>query len=474
MSVLSGLEPEKVFKYFEEISMIPRGSGHTQKIAQYCMDFAAARALDAFCDESYNVTVFKGGSPGRENEAPVILQGHTDMVWEKEPGSDFDFENSPLRLKIEGDYISAHGTTLGGDDGAAVAICLALLDSSDISHPPLEVVFTSDEEIGMVGAFAYDAGRLRGKRMINLDSEAEDVLWVSCAGGARADIELPCVTRANPFDSYIIKISNLHGGHSGAEIDKGYANASVLMGRLLKALSDKYEIFISGVDGGAMDNAITRECTAVVCASGNIAPVIEKYADIFAAECVNDPGLTLDARRVNSPVCFDRESSDNIISMLSSFPCGVISMSKDIDGLVQTSLNLGITKTDMSGVSFSFLVRSSVNAEKEKLLDDLRSIASKYGASISVSGNYPAWEFNPESSLRKTMIGAYKRLFGKELKTAAIHAGLECGLFCGKIEGLDCVSIGPDMYDIHTPRERLSISSLKRVYDYLTETLKNI
>jgi dipeptidase D len=475
MTKLSNLEPKNVFKYFEEISAVPRGSGHTDKISNYCVNFAKEHNFRYICEDIGNIIIFKEGTSGRENEEPVILQGHLDMVWEKEEGSTFDFENTGIDLLIEGDYLTANGTTLGGDDGIAIAICLAILDSNSISHPPLEVVFTVNEETGMDGARAIDASVLKGKRMINLDSESESILWVSCAGGARADIALNLSREKNDVKTYEIQISGLHGGHSGSEIHKGYANASVLMGSLLNKISQNGEIYISNITGGKMDNAITREATSTICVNFDIAEIINDFAaEILEEYKISDPNIKTKYECTKAENRFDKKSSDTLASILSSLPYGVRSMSEEIEGLVQTSLNPGILETKENTVRIGYSVRSSVNQEKENLIDELKTLAKSHGAEIEIYGEYPAWEYKKESPLRDIMSKIYREKFGKELEITAIHAGLECGIFNGKIDSLDCVSIGPDMMDIHTPKEKLSISSSKRIYEFVVETLEKM
>lgn len=476
---LSGIQPEKVFNYFSEISLIPRGSGNMDKISSYCCDFAAERGFEYIRDNANNVIIYKNGSAGRENEEPVILQGHLDMVCEKNADCPIDFENDPIELIVDGDYIRANGTTLGGDDGIAVAFCLALLDSDDISHPPLEVVLTTDEETGMFGAEAIDTSVLKGRRMINIDSEAEGTLWVSCAGGARTDISMPYRFADTVGTACEIVIQGLHGGHSGAEIHKGYANANVLMGRVLKEISGSVDYCLASINGGTMDNAITRECRVEIVISSEceaLFKVINRLNSKFRKEYKEtDPELVLKIRECdNIKRCINKADTNKIVDMLCEFPYGVIAMSKEIDGLVETSLNLGAVKTKDDNVSFTFLLRSSIDSERKKLTSKLLGIAEKYGAKALVHSEYPAWEYKKDSVLQTVFADVYKNIFAKEMVVTAIHAGLECGLFCGKIEGLDCVSFGPDILDIHTPDERLSISSCARMWEYLLEVLKNL
>lgn len=479
LNKLSGLKPEKVFRFFEEISMIPRGSGHMEKISAYCAEFANERNLKFIKDNACNVIIFKDASVGRENEEPVIIQGHLDMVWEKSSDSSIDFENDSLDLAVENGYVIAKGTTLGGDDGIAVAYCLALLDSDEISHPPLEIVFTTDEETGMCGAEAIDTSVLCGKRMINIDSEAEGTLWVSCAGGARADISLEFQPEAVVGTVCEISVSGLHGGHSGAEIHNGYANANILMGRILNKLSSSLDFSLVSVNGGTMDNAITRECSCKIALSSECEALFKHINRLNSALRkefkASDPELAVRIRSCDSvKYCLKKSDSEKVISMLGEVPYGVISMSKSIEGLVETSLNLGVAETKENTVSFSFLVRSSDNSQRIALTDKLCAIAEKYGASCKVHSEYPAWEYKDNSELQRVFADTFKDMYGRDMVVTAIHAGLECGLFCGKIEGLDCVSFGPDILDIHTPQEKLSIDSSARMWEYLLEILKRI
>lgn len=478
-NVLSGLKPEKVFRFFNDISMIPRGSGNTDKISEFCCEFAKSIGLEYIRDRANNVMIFKNGSVGRENEDPVILQGHLDMVCEKSAGCEIDFLNDPLDLKIKGDYVYAEGTTLGGDDGIAVAFCLAILDSEDISHPPLEVVFTTDEEAGMEGAQAIDVSCLRSKKMINIDSEAEGTLWVSCAGGGRADIRYEFAPVAVSGTVCEIVLSGLHGGHSGTEIDKGYANANKLMGRVLNEISGSVDYCLVSINGGTMDNAITRECRAKIVISSEseaLFKIINRLNTSLRKEFrETDPELNLKVCGGSAEkYSLNKAETKNIVEMLCEFPNGVISMSENIDGLVETSLNLGAVKTSDRCVSFTFLLRSSNNSKRKELTENIIAIAEKYGAKTRVHSEYPAWEYKENSVLQSVFAETYKDVFGKEMVVTAIHAGLECGLFCGKINGLDCVSFGPDILDIHTPQEKLSISSCARMWEYLLEVLKRI
>lgn len=477
MNILKNINPEKVFAFFEEISAIPRGSGHNDKIKEYCENFAKERNLRYISDDAGNVIIFKESSKDCKSDEPVILQGHLDMVWEKDESCNIDFETDGLDLCVDGDFISAKGTTLGGDDGIAVAMCLAILDSDDICHPPLEVVFTADEEIGMLGAVVLDFDALTAKRMINLDSEAEGTLWVSCAGGVRADIELKVNYTDNSEKAFAVTVGGLHGGHSGAEIHKGYANANKVMGRILGILSDKINFNIVTINGGTADNAITRDCVCIIKSDydkieSEINNIFESVKSDYIAV---DPEIHISVKYVDEyEKSMTPESTKNALSLLNELPSGVIAMSKEIDGLVETSLNLGILKTESDIISYSFALRSGVDSEKDKLAAKIVKIAERYSCEIKLYSDYPAWEYKKDSQLRDTMALLFKDMFDKEMTVTAIHAGLECGLFCGKIKGLDCVSLGPDMFDIHTPKERLSISSTERVWKFLLKVLESI
>lgn len=475
---LKGIEPESVMKYFEALSAVPRGSGKTQAATQFCIDFATEHGLRYYTDKTGNVVIYKKGSPGFENSEPVIIQGHLDMVCEKAPDVSFDFETEGLKLAVDGDYINASGTTLGGDDGIAVAMALAILEDDSIKHPPIEAVFTVDEETGMFGAAALDTSVLKGRKMLNIDSEEEGTLLVSCAGGVRADVIFEAETALAFGDAYTVTITGLHGGHSGTEIDKGYISANKLMAEVLGTLSEKNNIRLCSVNGGTMDNAITRECKAVVTTRDVHAFEYEveklrrdlkrKYANI-------EPGFALYPTERELPEkSFDAGSTRLVIGLLKELPQGVISMSKKIDGMVETSLNMGVLKTEQNKVTCVFAVRSSVDSKKENLVESIKKTAAAYGATVRTHSSYPAWEFVENSPLQKVMSDVYMRQYGKKMNVTAIHAGLECGIFCGKIKGLDCVSFGPDILEIHTPRERLSISSVERVWKYLLTVLEEL
>lgn len=482
MGILTGLQPEKVFYFFEQLCAIPHGSGNTKQISDFCVDFAKQRGLEYYQDEFNNVVIFKPASVGCEKAEPVILQGHLDMVCKKEDSSDFDFTKDGLDLIIDGDWLTANGTTLGGDDGAAVAMAMAVLDSDELVHPPIEAVFTTDEETGMEGAAGLDTSILRGRRMINIDSEDEGILTVSCAGGCRANCTLP-ITRDECCSGtalYRVTISGLLGGHSGIEIDRGRASSNQLMGRLLDAASKRISLRIADIFGGTLDNVIPSLTWADIA----IAPEDETALSAVVNECLvafrkeyatADPNIIITIERINdSKAVASAVDTAKIISALVILPYGVQAMSADIAGLVQTSLNLGILHMTDTACELSFSIRSSIASQKSMLIDRVEKVITLLGGNVTLYGDYPAWEYRHDSPLRDVMVSTWTQLYGSEPKIEAIHAGLECGLFGGKIDGLDAVSCGPDMRDVHSPQERLSISSTARMWDYICAVLKKL
>lgn len=478
MKRLAGLKPEAVFGYFEEICAIPHGSRNTKKLSDYLVGFAEAHGLAYIQDEMNNVILFAPGTCGMENHEPVIVQGHIDMVCEKEAACPIDMATEGLDVTHDGAFVYAKGTTLGGDDGIAVAMAMALLVDNTIPHPPLEVVLTTEEEIGLLGADAIDMSQLKGRVLINLDSEAEGVFTVSCAGGCTACITLPVERRAVYGPCIRLAVDGLKGGHSGAEIHLKRANANKIMGEFMNRIQKIMPLCLTSLSGGAKDNAIPRSCQATLVAMGIN---LERINDIAAAlqeeirANYDEPEVTVQAFDVDAlgGNSLSTESTAKIISLLCSAPNGVQKWSADIEGLVQTSLNMGIAKLG-ERFSATFSVRSSVNTEKQEVLDQLKALAEMLEGSYTQDGEYPAWEYRKESRLRDTMVRIYRDMFGQEPRVEAIHAGLECGLFSQKLPGLDCVSIGPQMHDIHTTRERLDIASTERTWNFLLEVLKNL
>ena len=475
---LAGLEPAAVFGYFEEICAIPHGSRNTKMISDYLVGFAKEHNLKYIQDEMNNVILFGEGTCGMEKHPPVILQGHVDMVCEKDAGCPIDMASEGLDVTHNDTFVFAKGTTLGADDGVAVAMGLALLADNTIQHPPLEVVLTTEEEIGLLGANAIDLSELKGRTLINLDSEAEGVFTVSCAGGCTACLTLPVERRAVYGPCIRLVVDGLQGGHSGADIHRNRANADKLMGEFMSRIQKLMPLCLTSLTGGTKDNAIPRSCQATLVAMGINLERINEIAQTLQAEVretYDEPDAVIQAFDVDAlgGNSLSTESTAKVISLLCSAPNGVQKWSADIEGLVQTSLNLGIAKLG-DRFSATFSVRSSVNTEKQEVLNQLKALAEMLGAGYAEDGEYPAWEYRKESHLRDTMVRIYREMFGAEPKVEAIHAGLECGLLSEKLPGLDCVSIGPQMHDIHTTRERLEIASTERVWKFLLEVLKNL
>lgn len=476
MAVLDQLEPQSVFHFFEELSAIPHGSGNTGAVSDWCVAFARERGLEVHQDELHNVIIIKEATPGHEAAEPLILQGHLDMVCEKTADCTKDMSREGLDLVVDGDAVYAKGTTLGGDDGIAVAIALALLDDDTLVHPRLEAVFTTEEEVGMEGVQGLDVTLLKGRTLLNLDSEEEGVFTVSCAGGSRAHCGLP-LTRAPYAGTRLrVAVSGLTGGHSGSEINKGRANANMLLGRLLEAAAAAGEMRLVSAQGGMKDNAIPVAAEAVVAVAdaGAVRTAVEQLGESLKHEYhVTEPALTIAVTEAaEEEVPMDQASTDRALCLLSCVPNGIQAMSMDLPGLVQTSLNLGVLRTEASVMTATFCVRSSVSSQKEMLHSRLKRLMNQLGGTLRITGDYPAWEYRTDSPLRERMVELFREQYGKEPRVEAIHAGLECGILSGKLPGLDCVSIGPDLTEIHTPRERMHIASVQRVWRFITELVR--
>lgn len=481
MSILENIQPKNVFYYFEELSQIPHGSFNTKAISDYLVSFAKEHNFECYQDEFDNVVIIKEASAGYENAEPVILQGHIDMVCEKESDCSIDFEKDGLDLYIDGDFLKARGTTLGGDDGIAVAYALAILDDDSLSHPRLEVVLTTNEEVGLLGAKDIDLSMLKGHILLNIDSDIEGHFLTSCAGGLSADMKLPVSYQKVQGTGVNLRLHQLEGGHSGSEIDKEHANAIIEMGRILKYLEERMQIGINSLSGGLKDNAIPRDVrTTIVVESEDISSLkenVEKIEEILQNEyAVSEPNLTVSLEILEEKEydILDFSSMQKILFYLRNVPNGVTHMSTNIQGLVETSLNAGIMELNAKNFHVSTSVRSSVRSRKEDLADRLVYLSEFLGADIELDGDYPAWEYRADSTIRQQVSKVYTELFKKEPVFEAIHAGLECGMLSDKIPGLDAVSFGPNNFDIHTPKERLSISSTERVYNFLVELLKSM
>ena len=479
-NVLAGLQPQLVFKYFEEISQIPRGSGNEKEISDYLRKFGEDLGLETIQDEALNIIIRKPATKGYENAPGVVLQGHMDMVCEKNKGTNHDFTKDPLQLRIDGDYIYATDTTLGADNGIAVAMGLAVLASNDIEHPALEVLVTVDEEAGMSGAMALDGNLVKGKYILNLDSEEEGHLLVSCAGGVTALSTIPVEFKDADSSkvAYSLEIKGLLGGHSGMDIIKQRANSNKLLGRLLNLISVDFDL--AKVEGGSKNNAIPREsdCVLMINPSDKETFIsdVERITATFKHEfSTSDPGLEVICNETTSPSkVLNCDSKSRVISMLNIIPNGIQTMSMDIENLVESSTNIGVLRTTDSAVTFECAVRSSVGSLKTDITNRMELLTKQLNGTLQLISDYPAWEYAKNSQLEKMCIDAYKNLTGNEPIIMALHAGLECGLLLEKMPHAEAISFGPNMYDVHTPNEHLSISSTENTWKFLLAVLKSM
>ncbi len=477
MNKLNGLEPKAPLHFFEEICKIPHGSSNTKGISDYCVAFAKERNLEVIQDEWNNIIITKEATAGYEKEAGIILQGHLDMVCEKVAGSDFDFLHDSLELESDGEWIWAKGTTLGGDDGIAVAMALAVLDSDEIAHPKLEVILTVDEEIGLLGAAAIDLSTITGKKLINIDSEDDSQILTSCAGGQFLEVNVPLKYELNHGKEYRLELKGLLGGHSGAEIHKERGNANVLMGRILLAIREVADIV--EIQGGNAHNVIPSQCIAVVkvdaAMEDNMKGLLEGVIKNIQSEYhISDGGVYLDVVACGSSKrdVLDKRTKEVVVNALINLPNGIQHMSSAISGLVETSLNLGVLAMSQQNMILKYNIRSSVESAKEYLSARLVAMVEMMGGNAEIHGDYPGWEYRVDSELRDTVVKVYTKVMGKEPVIGAIHAGLECGLLCSKIEDLDCVSIGPNLEEIHSFNERMEVSSVERIWKLLLGVLE--
>lgn len=479
MSALTGLEPASVFHYFEEICGIPHTSHHEKALSDYCVQFAKAHGLACRQDEMGNLLIKAPATPGYEKEPGLILQGHLDMVGDKTADCPLDLEKDAIHPVVDGGYVCAEGTTLGGDDGIAVAYALAVLDSKDIPHPALEVVLTVCEEVGLLGASAMDFSDLEGRMLVNIDSEEEGVLTAGCAGGRRVECHLP-IARV-PVTGTAVKadVIGLVGGHSGTEIHKGRANAIALLGRWLTLLTENGVDYAAlALSGGAKENVIPKESSITLVLPAGITEGVHTAAAQFAAQVQAEYGMADPAIRLQLTEqgcgafsALDADSTQRLRKALLLMPWGVQAMSMDVPGLVETSLNLGVAEMDEQEAILRFSIRSSVPSAKELLSCKVQTLTELLGGSVRFHGDYPAWTYARESALRDRCVAVYEAQYGKKPQIAALHAGLECGILSGKIEGLDCISFGPNLLHVHTPNERADIASVARVWEYLKAIL---
>ena len=481
---IEDLKPQLVFKYFSEICKIPRGSGNEKQISNYLTREGKKLGLEVVQDEHYNVLIKKKATPGYENAPTVIIQGHMDMVCEKNKGTDHDFKKDPIKLRVEGNYLYATDTTLGADNGIAVAMGLALLASDNIVHPPLEVVFTADEEESMNGAMNLKGDLFKGSYIINLDSEEEGTITVSCAGGVTALVTIEKEFKdVNSKVAFNIDVKGLLGGHSGMEINKQRANSNILMGRILNHLLNHANINLDlvQISGGAKNNAIPREADAVILIDEKDEEILKeelnKISNIFKNEFkTSDPKIEILCEKSHKTYneALKDDIRDKIIATIILMPCGSQTMSMDIENLVESSTNLGVINNNKDNFLFEFATRSSVKSLKDEINNKMSLLCKTLDVKLSLEDDYPEWEYAKDSKLEEICINTYEELTGQKPEISAIHAGLECGLLLDAIKGAQAVSIGPNLYDVHTPNEHLDIKSTNRTWNYLLAILKNI
>ena len=478
---ITGYKREKLFHFFEDISAIPRGSANEKAISDYLVAFAEERNLWYHRDALFNVIIKKPASAGAKEKPAVMLQGHTDMVCEKLAGVAHDFTTDPLDLIIKDGVLSANGTTLGGDNGAAVACMLAILDDDTLTHPALECVFTTQEEIGLNGAEALDKSLLSARTMINLDSEDEGVATVSCAGGLRFALTRP-ITRSKKEGMLLhLEATGLLGGHSGTDINKEHQNANLLMARMINHLFHNTDALLVDFNGGTKDNAIPRETSATLFYSDEVAAknaenlALALSADFSSEICPYEPAFQFLVSTENGTAdVISAEDGKAFITAMCLAPNGVQFRNMNLDGFTVTSLNLGIAATDETSASLVFAPRSSVATLMSALKEKLCLLAETFGFEVSMHGEYPGWSFAEVSPIRDVFVQSYKELFHDDLKIEAIHAGLECGLFSDAIPGLDAIAVGPTIRGCHTPDEHLPLDSFERFYELLTDVLKKL
>ena len=470
-------ESASVLRYFEKICAIPHGSGNMKSISDYCVQFAEEHGLQVVCDEAKNVVIYKPGTKGYEKSEPIILQGHLDMVCQKEENTSIDFTKDGIETYIDGDFIKAKGTTLGADNGIAISMIMAIMPSQKLSHPPIEAVFTTDEEIGMIGAQKLDVSILKSKKMINLDAEEADILTVSCAGGSDFRLFFPIDKTVVHGTKILLEIQGLKGGHSGVDIDKGRINANILAGRILHYAKKTAAFHLMNLNGGTKGNAIPFCCKAELVAEDaeSLVHIMEDYFSVVKKEIGDREqhcSIRFTMKEADDFEVLDPAAQDKLLYMLLTTPNGVVDMSAEIDGLVETSLNLGILETEEHKIVLQYALRSNKESALTFLEDKLSGFASYNGCRFEISGRYAPWEFKKDSPLQELYMDAFCEKFGYKPKIAAIHAGLECAVFARKIEDLDCIAIGPDLFDVHTVHEKLSIPSTTEIFELLCTVLE--
>lgn len=472
------LEPKILFDYFMELCAIPHGSGNMQQISDYIVSFAEKNGFEFYRDDTNNVVIISDATAGREDEPAIMLQGHMDMVCALEEGKTFDFLTQKIDVYQDNGYLRANGTSLGGDDGVAVAAMMAILTDKTLSHPRLECVFTTDEETGLIGANGLDVSHLKAKYLINIDSEEEGVITVGCAGGTCMTCTIPSETEITKGPLYTITVDKLLGGHSGTEIIKQRANANIIIGRILYTLKKHIDYKLVCANGGMYDNAIPRKASALIvssCDKNKLSEIINNIGnDICNEYVVSDPDMriSLEVSEEKAVAALTDDCTDRMITALYHCPDGIQRMSDSVDNMVETSLNLGILNINEISASYTFMLRSMVNSAAENLNTKVASIFESFGGKATIKSNYNAWEYKQESPLRDHCVKVFESMYSKKPVVGTIHAGLESAIIADKFEYLDCVSIGPDLANVHTSEECLDIASTARTYEYIRQLIE--
>jgi dipeptidase D len=479
-NIFSSLKPGLVWKHFEELCNRPRPSKKEGKAVEYVVAFAQSKNLETIKDKFGNVIIKKPATPGNENLKTVVLQGHLDMVCEKNRDVEHDFDNEGVKPFIDGDWVKAKGTTLGADNGIGVAAALAVLEDPSLKHGPLECLFTLDEETGLTGASNLETGLLNADILINMDSEELGAFFIGCSGGKNTQLKFVFEKEEVPTDSafFEVKVAGLQGGHSGLEIHTGRGNAIKIITRLLRQAAKKFNLRLSKIEGGNKHNAIPREAFAIISVENKdqFLKYIDEYNSIVKAENATiEPNLSVSVDLVNKPeYVMDEKTQTNLLNALHAVPHGVIKMSPDIPGLVETSTNLAVVQTENNAVKIVTSQRSSVQTEIDDIADVVSSVFELAGAEVNIGDGYPGWKPNVNSDILKIFKNSYRELYGKDAEIKAIHAGLECGILGEKYPGLDMISFGPTMHDVHSPDEKLKISTVEPFYNLLSKVLQNI
>ena len=481
MSISKKLEPKRVFHYFQEISKIPRCTYDEENISNYIKSVGERLGLETIQDDALNVIIRKPATPGYENSPGVIIQGHMDMVCEKESDSDHDFKKDPIKLIVDGDYIKADKTTLGADNGIAVAMGLAPFENNTLEHPNIELLVTSSEEVEMDGAFGLSKDVLKGTRLINVDTEEEGVLVTGSAGGELVEVEIPVeYEEVKDLIGFTIEVKGLKGGHSGMEIHKARGNSNKIINEVLKSIREIVDLKLISIEGGTKDNAIPRSSTVHIgIKSSELSLFMDEFDkvkdNIIQRKKEKEPNIDIIIEKTEEVSnCISSDALNSLILLIESLPTGVFTMIPGDEDIVESSSNLAIVNTEKDKITIQISTRSSSEKTLLELREKIIAQVKKTNGKYTVGNSYPHWEYNPKSELRDVALKVYKKMFNKDMETTVIHAGLECGVLAEKYPNLDIISVGPDMEDVHTPQEKVSISSIKRVYDYLVELLKEL